>query len=260
MRGLQPKEVGADLESHQTRGPVAAPCPPILVPPEMPGVSPRLSASTPTLSLMVEQGLSFTMIDASRVQELAIDGPWPDPRKEFTFARRVWLGWTPGVDWLHEAIEHEFGEDMAWYDVESKRKGVHIGASGETAAVVLILLSVAGIEFMRRFSGRLGERSADGLIDWVREQAARRRKEKGLDHADPGPDFSISDPDDLARGMTSELADLIEVPVERLELVQHERRADIALVARYRDTDTGEEYDVEVVRDEAIFTRVTPPE
>src|ERR687895_691220 len=56
-------------------------------------------------------------MDASRVQELAIASPWPEPSKEFTFARRVWLGGTPGVDWLHEAVEQEFGEDINVLDV-----------------------------------------------------------------------------------------------------------------------------------------------
>jgi hypothetical protein len=206
---------------------------------------------------MIEQGLSFTVMDASRVQELATDGPWPDPHKEFTFARRVWLGGMRGVDWLHEAVEQEFGEDMVWYDVQSRRTGVHIGASGETATVMLILLSVAGIEFTRRFSGRVGERSADDLYDWVRDLAARRRKKKDISERSGVPHFPDWPADSLAQGMKSELADLAQVPEDRLELVRRERGAEITLTARYRDTETGVEWDVEVGNDEAMFTRVT---
>src|SRR5687768_8016171 len=116
-----------------------------------------------TASVAVEQGLSVTVIEAPNPLEgeyLEAVPPY-DARKEFYSARRIWLGESvAGIDWLHEAIEAEFGEDRFWYDVQSRRSATHVGAAGETAAVVVILMGVAAIEFVRRFAGRLGDRSA----------------------------------------------------------------------------------------------------
>lgn len=100
---------------------------------------------------MVEQGLSFTVIEAPHPFES--DPAQYDARKEFHAAHRVWLGSVPGTDWLHEAIEAQFGEDQVWYEVESRRDSTHVGAAGEVAAVVLILMGTAAFEYLRKFGG-----------------------------------------------------------------------------------------------------------
>jgi hypothetical protein len=174
----------------------------------------------------------------------------------FSSARRVWFGYTRGVDWLHQAVEGEFGEDQVWYDVKSERKSIHIGAAGEIAAVVLFLLSVGAVSFMGKFGDRLGEASADGLIEWVRELVARRKSEVGL--TDGAPNFLLGDSDQVAESMKRDLAQLAAVPESRLELLAHEKQEELMITARYRDAETGEEYTVEILRDEATFTRVIP--
>jgi hypothetical protein len=205
---------------------------------------------------VLEQGLSFTVVEAPDPRDDPETPPEFDSRKVFTVARRVWLGWVPGVDWLHNAIEGEFGEDRVWYDVQSSRKAVHIGAAGEVAAVILILWGAGALEFARKFGGRLGERSADGLIDWVKELATRRRKELGFEHADPPPDFANWELDHLAQGMKGDLAEITGVPTDRLELLSAERGQ--GLLARYRDHETGEEFEVEAQQNEAVFKRLPP--
>ena len=69
---------------------------------------------------MVEQGLSFTLIEAPHPFDDRDAISSYNARAQFTSAKRVWLGWTGGTDWLHEEIERELGEDAIWYDVESK--------------------------------------------------------------------------------------------------------------------------------------------
>jgi hypothetical protein len=87
---------------------------------------------------------------------------------------------------------------------------------------------------------------------------ARHRKEEfGIEGTDDAPNFFYHDPDQLAESMKRDLAELSDVPVARLELLEYERQEEVALTARYRDADTGEEYTVEVLRDEAIYTRVS---
>jgi hypothetical protein len=193
---------------------------------------------------VVEQGLSFTVIEAPH----PLDGDPEDfdARRDFSVARRVWLGWVPGTDWLHDAIESELGEDQVWYEVESKRDATHIGAAGEIATVALILMGAGAAEFARRAIGKIGERSGDALFDWVRDRARERRGEFG----DQPPDFMREeDLDALAQGMTGELADVLAIPEKRLELVGWERREGLAMYAVYDDRESGRRYGAEVGRD-----------
>lgn len=209
---------------------------------------------------MIEQGLSFTVIEAPDPYE----NPAPeaisayDARKDFSSARRVWLGWTAGTDWLHDAIEQEFGEDNVMYDVQSRRDATHVGASGEVSTVVLILMGVAAIEFSRKFGGRLGELGAEDIYDWVKQLAKRRRKETGLEwtEGDADPDFSEWTFEDLPGRLKEELANVMGVADDELELVATERRDDLVLFARYRHVASGLEYTAQLGRSDVLFTRV----
>src|SRR4051794_34132143 len=119
---------------------------------------------------MVEQGLSFTVIEAPHPMEAPESIATYNAREQFYAAHRVWLGWNAGTDWLHDAIEAEFGEDLAWYDVKSTRDATHVGASGEIAAVVLTLMGAGAADMLRTyyqaFAERLGDASADALLNW----------------------------------------------------------------------------------------------
>ena len=107
------------------------------------------------------------------------------------------------------------------------------------------------------FAQRLGEVSADALLDWVRERTRERRRDRGIEWADGPPDFfSDRDAQGLSHGLTGELADVLGIPEDRLELLTAERRDSLALWAAYRDTETGHAYTVELARDSATFTRV----
>jgi hypothetical protein len=127
----------------------------------------------------MQQGLSFTVAEAPHPMDDP-DGVSPyDARGQFSAAHRVWLGWAAGTDWLHDAVGAEFGEDTVWYDVQSKRDATHVGASGEVAAVVLILMGAGAADMLRTyykaFAQRMGEASADALLEWARARARERR-------------------------------------------------------------------------------------
>ncbi|MDQ5807262.1 MAG: hypothetical protein M3320_01150, partial [Actinomycetota bacterium] len=180
---------------------------------------------------MVEQGLSFTLLQTPH----PMDDPGHvtrDVRGDFYEARRVWLGSTGGVDWLHDAIESEFGEDAVWYDVESRRNATHIGASGEVAYVLLVLMGAGALDFIRNFNAgfaqRLGELSADSFIEWVRRVTRDRRKAEGMESWDGPPNFYDQEVDELARSATGELAGLVHAPEERFELVSATRPEGLA--------------------------------
>lgn len=199
-------------------------------------------------------GLSFTVIEA------------PDPlqersgyvaRRDFYSARRTWLGeMPPGTDWLHDAIEREFGEDYVWYDVYSQRNAAHVGASVEVATVVLVLLGAPAIEFARRFAGKIGERAADDLWDWVKGLA----RERNCGAAVNPPDLSGHDPKFLAEAMRHQLAEIAGRPSDQIELVRSAQQQDAVLLARYRDRESGTEYAAEVQRSEVVFRRIGAPE
>ena len=151
---------------------------------------------------MVEQGLSFTAILAPSPME-GDPAEW-DGRRDFVVARRVWLGGLSGTDWLHEAVEHEFVPSGGWLSVSSERRSTHIGASGEVATVVLMLMGAGALNSLRKyadaFAQRLGEHSADALLEWARERARQR----GKPHDGP-PAFHDFELGQLAQGMAGEL-------------------------------------------------------
>jgi hypothetical protein len=119
-----------------------------------------------------------------------------------------------------------------------------------------------GTAFAAKFGGRLGERSADELFDWVKAKTAERKQMKKWDEFDDAPNFFDDDYDRaaLAAGMTGELADILRIPENRLDLLGHEAREGLAMYALYRDRDTGEEYTVEAGTTDAVFKRVGAPE
>jgi hypothetical protein len=202
---------------------------------------------------VVEQGLSFTVVLAPN--PLESDASEWDGRRDFYSAHRVWLGGLKGTDWLHDAAEEAFVPSGHWLSVDSERRSTHTGASGEVATVVLMLMGAGALNFLRKFSEgfaqRFGEASADAVLEWARQRA----RERGTPHDGP-PDFHEDEPDRLAEGMRSELADLLRVPQERVELVRAERRESFALRAVYRDTETGREYTGDVGHDAVTFKRV----
>jgi hypothetical protein len=205
----------------------------------------------------MEQGLSFTAIIAPHPAEQE-EGAW-EGRRDFYSAHRVWLGCLRGVDWLHEAAEETFLPSGAWMSVDSERQSSHIGASGEVATVVLMLMGAGALNFLRKFSEgfaqRLGEVTADNVLEWAR----RRGRERQTPHDGP-PDFTHLEPASLSEAMRRELASIMDVPVERIEIVSAERRETLALLAAYRDKQTGREYRAEVVTDAVSFTQLGGPE
>jgi hypothetical protein len=199
-------------------------------------------------------GLSFTVIEAPDPLQERSDTY--DARRDFYSARRTWLGeMPPGTDWLHDALEREFGEDYVWYDVYSQRNAAHVGASVEVATVVLVLLGAPAIEFARRFAGKIGERAADDLWDWVRGLARERMRED----LSP-PDLSGRNPKLLAKDMRYQLAEIAGLPPDQIELVSSAQQQDAVLLARYRDRESGTEYAAEVQRSEVVFRRIGAPE
>lgn len=207
----------------------------------------------------MQQGLSFTVIEAPNPMDDPAHSESYDARRDFRAAHRIWLGATGGTDWLHDAIEADFGEDAAWYSVKSKRDATHIGASNEVATVVLTLMGLGALDYARRvyaaFTQRLADDSAGALLDWAREKARERRRTEHLEDFDGPPDFSGAwEVKWLSEGMASELADVLGVPQERLELVSAERRRlPHVMYAIYRDYQTGREYSAEVSQDSATF-------
>jgi hypothetical protein len=214
---------------------------------------------------LVEQGLTFTVIEAPHPLEDGSPGAIEayDARKDFYAARRIWLGWTAGTDWRHDAIEREFGEDHVWYDVKSRRDATHVGAAGETAAVLLILMGVAAVEFARKLGGRLGELGAEDIYEWAKQLATRRREEKDLSwtEGDAEPDFSMWTFEDLPERLKGELADVMGVPVDQLEVVDTEQRQELVAFVHYRDRESGRQYTAELGRSEVVFKRIgaSPP-
>lgn len=209
--------------------------------------------------MTVEQGLSFTVIEAPHPLEDDSPGAVESYKAERDFysARRIWLGWVPGTDWLHDEIERQFGEDNVWYVVRSERDASHVGAAGEIATVILILMGAGALEFARKFGGKLGDRSAGDIYEWVKGLARERRKERGIDWEEPAPNFREGwELGYLAEAMKAELADIMRLPETELEITAVERRDDLALFATYRLKATGTEYTAEVADDFVDFRRV----
>lgn len=200
---------------------------------------------------MIEQGLSFTVIFVPRARMKDERG---EERLDLEVAHRVWLGGLRGTDWLHDAVERDFAPWAGQIAIESDRRTVHVGAFGEAATVVVVVLGVSTVDVMRTFgkafARTVGKASGEAFLDWARHQAQQRRQS-----LDVPPDFSRWALGDLAHAMTEELANVLDVPRERLQLIKAERSADFVLRARYVDRESGGEYIAEVSRDSVMFRR-----
>lgn len=223
-----------------------------------------LAAGLRATVLGMLDGLSFTVLEPPNPMDDPDTIAAYDARQQFSVARRVWLGANAGTDWLHEAVEAEFGEDAVWYDVLSQRNATHIGASAEWSQVVLILMGVGALDFARKvyggFAQRLGEMGAESMVEWARRKSRERRAAKGLEQTDGPPDLTNGwgGPAEVAEVMRQELADIAAVAGDRLELVECEARAELSTYAKFRDSQTGTVYVVEARRDDATFTRLSP--
>ncbi|HEV2769460.1 MAG TPA: hypothetical protein VGV40_04675 [Solirubrobacteraceae bacterium] len=81
-------------------------------------------------------------------------------------------------------------------------------------------------------------------------------QERGSEHPDAAPDFYARDLAGLAEGMRRELAGLLGLAEQRLELVSVERPKGLAMRAVYRDGATGHDYEVSAERHSVNFGRV----
>src|SRR5438034_5968107 len=151
----------------------------------------------------VEQGLSIRIIDRGH--------PFDDPqggRGQFQRARVVWLGFSPGVEWLHDEANKRLAEEVeGWYHVESERRSAHVGAAGEVALLILEFLG----------AGVAGKVISD-LVDFAKTRVREYRDSiaPGMDEA---PDFSRwGDIEDLSTRLRDELAEILGVAPKRLEV------------------------------------------
>jgi hypothetical protein len=192
-----------------------------------------------------EDGVTLTVVEIT--DPLTSEGG----RGEFRAARRVWLGYVPGMEWMHEEAERRFLPITEHVVVTSRRHSYHHGASAETAAIVLELIA----------AGVAGKLIAD-FIDHVKNRAREKRQEARLDEADY--DFSRWWNGDrglrqAATWMRPDLAELVGISASRLEIESVEAHQTLVAVAQYRDKKTGHRYRVEVGRDEATFTLLEEP-
>jgi hypothetical protein len=197
--------------------------------------------------MLVEQGPTFTIVETRHLFELT-ETERRDPAAAFISARRIWLPAAPGADWLHDGAAEVVGPTGVSYEIDTRRQSAEIGAGGGFLEVVLILYLVAEkTEVGRRLQGE--------LYDWVKRRASERRQETGFEEADPAPDFSQFDLDQLTKNLKGELADVIKVPEARLVLVREEQSVAPALcTVVYRDVQAAREYLVEMRRDDVMFS------
>jgi hypothetical protein len=119
-------------------------------------------------------------------------------------------------------------------------------------------MGAGALDFARRLYGALAQRAADNtadaLLEWARSKTREHRKAKGIEGWDGPPDFF--DGREVEVCMADELAELLSVPKQRLELVSAVRENPLAMYAVYRDAETGQNYSVAVGRDSATFKRL----
>jgi hypothetical protein len=102
-------------------------------------------------------------------------------------------------------------------------------------------------------------------LTWLNRQRARRRREEvGLEwtEGDSEPDFSTLTFEDLPERLKGELADVMGVTVDQLEVVDAEQRRELVGFVRYRDRESDREHTAELGRSDVVFKRVgaKPPE
>lgn len=192
----------------------------------------------------VEQGLSVRVVERGH--------PLEDPNREGEFRQATvyFLGYSPGVEWLHdEANRRISGESQGWFTIESGRRSAHFGAGGEVAHVVIELLG----------AGVAGKVISD-LIDYAREQIRKWREpfEPGFDSP---PDFTRYDSDSLDNlldRLRGELAEIINVPLEKIGISRRKVETRHIAEATFLNAETGDEYEVAIERSTVTFTRRRP--
>jgi hypothetical protein len=188
--------------------------------------------------MTVAQGLSIQIVERGQ--------PFDDPsggQGEFQRARVLWLGYSPGVEWLHDEANRRLAESVSgWYYVSSDRRTAHVGAAGEVERLVLEFLG----------AGIAGKVISD-LIDFARDRVREYRD--GLGISEPPPDFSDWELDDLLGRLRDELAGVVDIPPERLELTGEQLETRMLATTSFRDTSTGTVYRVEIAKAEVTFTR-----
>jgi hypothetical protein len=67
--------------------------------------------------------------------------------------------------------------------------------------------------------------------------------------------------EDLPERLKGELADVMGVPVDQLEVVDTEQRQELVAFVRYRDRESGRGYTAELGRSDVLFKRIgaSPP-
>jgi hypothetical protein len=105
---------------------------------------------------------------------------------EFESARRVWLGHTPGVEWLHDEALRRLGPDVSeGLYVNSTRQTAYIGAAGEIATVVVEIVGAGSPERSSPTSSTTPENASarasakTGGKDCRTSRASRRSDEGG---------------------------------------------------------------------------------
>jgi len=188
----------------------------------------------------VEQGLSIRIIERGH--------PFEDPqggKGQFQRARVVWLGFSPGVEWLHDEANRRLAEEVeGWYYVESERRSAHVGAAGEVALLILEFLG----------AGVAGKVISD-LIDFAKTRV-REYHDSIAPGIDDAPDFSQwGDLGDLSARLRDELAEILEVAPDRLEVTGEQLETSVIATTTIRDTETGDLYHVDIASQEVAFTR-----
>jgi hypothetical protein len=172
--------------------------------------------------------------------------PFDDPggaQGEFQRARVLWLGYSPGVEWLHDEANRQLARGASgWYLVSSERMSAHLGVGGEAERLVLEFLG-AGIT----------AKVISDLIDFAKVRVRDYRQSVGT--TDGPPDFSTWDLDILLKRLRDELAEILDIPPERLELTEEEVTTRKLAATSFRDTSTSDLYRLEIAKTEVVFTR-----
>jgi hypothetical protein len=148
----------------------------------------------------VEQGLSIMIVERGH--------PFDDPdggRGSFQRARVIWLGYSPGVEWLHDEANRRLARGVeGWYYVSSDRTSAHAGAAGEVERLILEFLG-AGVT----------AKVINDLIDFAKKRVHEHRERIRV--SEPPPDFPEWELDDLLPRLRDELAGMLDIPSDRLE-------------------------------------------
>jgi hypothetical protein len=187
----------------------------------------------------VSDGLSLLVVERGH--------PFDDEAGQGQFERATvaWLGYSPGVEWLHDEANRRFGREVGgWFRVESERHSGHFGAAGEFARLMVEFLG-AGV------AGKL----VSDFIDDAKEHIREWRDQFGPGF-DPPPDLLARyEVDDLLDRLRGELAGVLGVPAARIEALSERVETTMVVETTFRDTESGARYHVEVDATRVVFTK-----